>query len=105
MSTYGGRAKGWGHVIRDYITKGTNIPLDVTAMINRFAVAAEEWMLDEVARAITETDGETGSAPVSQVIAIYRLLDINATFKETDAQEDHLWVTVRFGSSARCNGC
>jgi len=74
-------------------------------LINQFVVAAEEWMLDEIARATTETDGETGSAAVSQVIAIYRLLDLNAGFKEADAQEAHLWMTVRFGSCARCKAC
>ena len=105
MSTYGGRAKGWGHVIREYINKGTNIPLDITAIINRFASAGEEWMLDEIARAITETYGETGTSAVSQVIAIYRLLDLNATFEEADAQEAYLWMTVRFGSCARCKAC
>jgi len=79
--------------------------LDITAIINRFASAGEEWMLDEIARAVTETDGETGSAAVSQVIAMYRLLDLNARFEEADAQEAHLWMTVRFGSSARCKAC
>jgi len=105
VSTYGGRAKGWGHIIRDYITKATNIPLDVTAMINRFAVAAEEWMLDKVAKAIAKADGEPGTLSLPQVFAIYRLLDLNVTFEENDAQEAHIWMTVCFGSCARCNGC
>ena len=54
-------------------------------------------MFEEITRATAKADlrPEIPGVTVSQVIAIHRLLDPEATFEEADAQEAHLWMTVR----------
>ena len=54
-------------------------------------------MFEEITRATAKADlkPEIRGVTVSQVIAVHRLLDPEATFEEADAREAHLWMTVR----------
>jgi hypothetical protein len=75
--------------------------VDVQIMINELASTGEEWIIGAAERAIGDTSNDFRGAEVTQLLAIYRLMNLDVEFNQGLATNAQQWLIVRPGSITR----
>lgn len=72
--------------------------VDIQIMINELASTGEQWIIDTTERAIGDAFNDFKGAEIAQLLAIYRLMDLDVEFDQGPAIIAQHWLIVRLGS-------
>ena len=72
--------------------------VDIQIMINELASTGEDWIIGATEHAIGDASDDFKGAEVAQLLAIYRLMNLDMELDQGSAINAQQWLIVRLGS-------